>query len=207
MQQRALEHVRQVLHAHGMDSSTRPGQQFRSRIAHIRRVCLWVDRLLEQGDVADPAPLRLAAAFHDVGYAKGREGHGPYSAEFLRAYGRQEGLDEALVERAAFLVTEHSNKGWWLPRGDAPRDLVYLMEADLLDEEGAMGIALDCLSAGSLGLGYEETYRRMQEYEPPRLARNPMVTPLARAFWARKQQLIASFMESFAFDLGIDDEA
>lgn len=205
MDHRALQAAQALLQGQRADN-TRPEQPFRTRASHIQRVCMWAERLLVQGTVAEPAALRLAAAFHDVGYLDGKEQHGASSVKWLMAYARDAGVPVQTAERAAFLVREHSNKDHWLARPDAQADLVLLMEADLLDEEGAMGLALDCMSAGALGLDYAQTYARMQRFEPMRLARNPMVTPLARQFWERKQQVIRMFIEEFAFDLGIDDE-
>lgn len=207
MQEKALAYVRALLIANGVEKSTLPGLEFRRRSKHIERVCLWLERLAAQGGVPDLDALRLAAAFHDVGYIHGMEAHAAHGAEMLRAYALEQAIPVATAERAAFLVSEHSNKARWLPDPDAPRDLVLLMEADLLDEEGAMGIALDCMSVASRGAtDYEDAYARMLQYEPERLRQNPMVTPLARAYWAEKQQLIRTFLRAFAFDLGMEWE-
>lgn len=198
-----LAYVRRYLTDCGADRSI-PGQRFRSRAAHIARVAMWLERLMVHDGAMDPAVLRLAVAFHDVGYARGSVDHAVHSADILREYGVAEGLDAALVARAAFLVAEHSNKARWLGAPDAPRDLVLLMEADLLDEEGAMGLARDCLMAGENGAsGYEDALDRMRRYELIRLAQNPMTTPLARQFWAEKQRIIWEFLTAFAFDLGV----
>ncbi|MDL2318621.1 HD domain-containing protein [Eubacteriales bacterium OttesenSCG-928-A19] len=207
MWEKALEHVCGMFAAQEKDHSTRPGQQFRTRSAHTRRVCMWLDRLLAQGGAEDTAAVRLAAVFHDAGRIHGAENHGEHSERILRAYATIEPIPAATVERAAFLVREHSNKARWLSDPHAPRNLILLMEADLLDEEGAMGLALDCMTAGALGLEYEGAYARMRTYEPPRLTSNPMVTPLARQLWTDKQRIIREFMTAFAFDLGEADEA
>lgn len=206
MQEKALLYVQRTLLAHGADSVRRE-QPFRSRFDHIRRVCMWVERLLAQGLVAQPDALRLAAAFHDIGYIHGKEDHGRHSAHWLGDYARAEGIEDAVADRAAFLVSEHSDKERWLCDADAPADLILLMEADLLDEEGAMGIALDCMTGGAMGLPYESVWQRMQTYEPARLRRNPMATPLARRLWEEKQALIEAFMRAYAFDMGMEYEA
>ncbi len=208
MDSQHFAYVRKYLTDHDGDRAhRRPGQMFRTRSSHIARVAMWLERLLAQGLVDDPEPLRLAVTFHDVGYAHSKEEHARYSADILRAYGDANGLPKELLDRAVFLVAEHSNKDDWLPRKDAPRDLILLMEADLLDEEGAMGLVVDCMTAGALGAGYEDALAQMRRYEPKRLAHNPMVTPLARQFWAEKQALLRLFLHAFAFDLGEPDEA
>ena len=204
MQKEALDFVQQLLEKHGKDQSTIPSLGFRKRSSHIRRVCMWLERLLVQGGVENVEALRLAAAFHDVGYVYGGENHAQNGVELLMNYAGEQGIHKETAERAAFLVAEHSNKDKWLQSQDGPMDLILLMEADLLDEEGAMGIALDCMSAAALGLGYEAAYERMQRYEPPRLAANRMVTPLAQQFWAEKQDIIRSFVQAYAYDLGME---
>ncbi|MCL1965273.1 MAG: HD domain-containing protein [Firmicutes bacterium] len=205
MESAYLAYVRAYLAGHHADRDDVPGRRFRSRAEHIRRVAVWTERLMARSGVgeADASVLRLAAAFHDAGYARGAERHGCHGADILREYAARQGLEAGLVERAAFLVAEHSNKQQWLHRADAPCDLVLLMEADLLDEEGAMGLVRDCMNAGEQGAkGYEDAYACMRRYEPQRLWANPMVTPLARELWTQKQRLIAEFMAAFAYDLG-----
>jgi len=207
MEERFLQYAREYLRARDADRRGRPGQSFRTRSSHLARVLMWVNRLIEAEGADDPEALRLAASFHDVGYAHGEENHAQSGARILREYAATEGLDEKLVKRAAFLIAEHSKKEEWLSRPDAPRDLVLLMEADLLDEEGAMGLVLDCMTAGELGAaGYEDAYEQMRRYEPKRLSHNPMVTQTARAYWAKKQRIIRMFLEAFSQDMGRSDE-
>lgn len=204
----AILYARGLLRAHQAEQLTIQGQPFRTRSGHIERVCMWLERLLPQGGVEDAEALRLAAAFHDVGYIHGPQAHGAHSEPYLRQYAAERGIDQQAADRAAFLVREHSDKARWLTSPDAPRDLVLLMEADLLDEEGALGLVRDCMAAAALGAeSYRDAYERMRMFEPSRLAHNPMATPQARAFWAQKQAVIQGFMQAFAFDLGACDEA
>jgi uncharacterized protein len=201
MEAQALAYVQAYLEKYGRD--TKQEAPYRTRSAHCARVLMWVNRLLSQGGVENPAALRLAAAFHDVGYAHAEEGHAAHSERILRDYAAGQGLPPALAERAAFLVAEHTRKAEWLQNPAAPRDLVYLMEADLLDEEGALGLVRDCMNATAFGaMSYLDAYRWMLNYEPRRLERYPMVTPLAQGFWAEKQRLIRAMLEGLAFDLG-----
>ncbi|MDR0896831.1 MAG: HD domain-containing protein [Oscillospiraceae bacterium] len=202
MEEQALAYVQAYLEKYGRDTNVQEAP-YRTRSAHCARVLMWVNRLLQQGGVDDPAALRLAAAFHDVGYAHADEGHAAHSERILRDYAAEQGFAPALAERAAFLVAEHSRKSEWLPNPAAPRDLILLMEADLLDEEGALGLVRDCMNATAFGAtSYLDAYRRMLRFEPRRLERHPMVTPLAQQFWAEKQRLIRAMLEALAFDLG-----
>ena len=206
MQKQYLAYTRQYLLDRNADRSEAPGQRFRSHADHMARVAMWLTRLMAQGGEMDTEALHLAVAFHDVGYCRGAEDHASHSADILRTYAAEAGLDAALTEHAAFLVAEHSRKADWLPRHDAPYSLILLMEADLLDEEGAIGLVRDCLNAGEQGArGYQDAYVIMQQFEPERLIKNPMVTPLGKGLWEEKQRLIASFMRAFAYDLGIEE--
>lgn len=207
MDTQALDFARAYLQAR--DADVDPKRPFRARSGHIRRVCLWLERLLAQEDIAaavpDMAALRLAAALHDTGYAHSWDEHARHGADVVMEYAQAHGTPKATAERAAFLVREHSDKDKWLGDPQTPVDIVLLMEADMLDEEGAMGIVVDCMSATLLGAqDYMDAYRQMQTYEPPRLAQNRMVTPLARSLWTEKQRIIREFMEAFAYDLGLE---
>lgn len=181
-------------------------QPFRDRASHVERVCRWLERLIVPLGVEDTRAMRLAAALHDIGYIVSRENHGANGAPLVLAYARENGIDDAVAERAAWLVAEHSNKEEWMQNPDIPQDLLLLMEADLLDEEGAMGLVLDCLTTGATGGGYPQAYEQMCLFEPKRLDRNPMITPLARQYWDWKQRIIRDFMAAYAFDIGVADE-
>lgn len=186
----------------GEDRGEFSGQQFRTRSGHIKRVVLWTERLLSPSDPTEKEALLLAATFHDVGYVRNPVHHAKHSVDILREYAAQTQLDAAVVERATFLVAEHSNKAHWMGRKSAPRDLIALMEADLLDEEGAMGLVRDILTVGANGGGYEEAHARMMMFEPSRIARNPMVTPLAQKYWEGKQALLRQFIRLYTYDMG-----
>ena len=73
--------VRGVLEDAGADVT--PHAPFRRRSEHIERVCFWADRLMGDDFAAavDKEAVRVAAVFHDVGYARGADGHAAGSAE------------------------------------------------------------------------------------------------------------------------------
>ena len=89
---------------------------------------------------------------------------------------------------------------------DASLEMVLLMEADLLDEEGAMGIVWDCMTMGNAhASSYAKAYYHILESsnkEEP----NPMVTERAREFWEEKKGIVARFTRLLEDDLMIGSE-
>jgi len=182
---------------------------FRTRSAHIWRVFLWARRLM--GDQtsdrrADEESLLTAALFHDTGYALQPDGqkHADGSAVLFSRYMKEKGIAFANPDFIISLIRNHSAKSLMREK-DTPIELILLMEADLLDETGAMTIAWDCMAEGAqTEQSFEGAYRRIEAFTRKQLAENPMVTESARAIWADKQALIRRFMSHLAFDLGID---
>jgi uncharacterized protein len=86
---------------------------------------------------------------------------------------------------------------------DTPIELILLMEADILDETGAMGIVWDCMAEGGKDeQSYEKTYQHI--YEKSYAIKNsfPMVTEKAKQFWKEKQDFVEEFKKRYSYDLG-----
>jgi len=80
------------------------------------------------------------------------------------------------------------------------------MEADLLDEEGTMGIVYDCMTVGALNpSSFEDAYYHIKKYSARILEFNPMVTDLAKKYWTQKQKIIIDFLGQLEFELNIVD--
>ena len=91
---------------------------------------------------------------------------------------------------------------------EKPKADVLLLEADMLDERGALGILWDAMAEGAKPLQtYEGTLERLKMrklYRRPE--RNPLVTERGRAFWAEKQRLHMDFVLALERDLGLTDD-
>lgn len=183
---------------------------FRKRSEHTWRVFCWAKRLLaaNEGRAAiDAEALLVAALFHDAGYALSLDGkqHASNSAALFEDYAQQKGLFEGKRERIAHLIRNHSSKRL-LNQPDTPLELVILMEADLLDETGALAILWDCMDEGAkAGQSFEKTYGRIAEFSGKFLHENPMQTAPGKAFWAEKQRLMREFLHQLAVDLALDE--
>ena len=180
---------------------------FRKRSEHIWRVFLWAKRLTDGENGIHTEAVLTAAIFHDIGYALLPEGmqHAENSAILCERYLAESSCDRAFTDLVTYLVKNHSRKNLMQAAG-TPLELILLMEADLLDETGALSIVWDCMAEGAAETSsFEKAYRHILNYSCKGMSVNPMVTEKAKAFWEKKQRLVAMFVEHLSYDLGLMD--
>ena len=185
------------------------GFTFRKRSEHIWRVFKWVERLIEAEDCTeniDRDSLLVAALFHDIGYSKSLTDHAAQSALIFRDYAENNKYDKTQIEFIEYLIRNHSNKSL-LSSSDTPLELVFLLEADMLDETGSLGIIWDAMMVGGKAAqNYIEAYDLLLSHScgGDFLDANPMRSAKAREIWESKQNLIREFMKQLKYDLAID---
>ena len=203
-----LAYVKTVLEANDGNDSNYP---FRVRMDHIRRVTQWAARLFDENGFdaeADKDAALTAAVFHDAGYNRDNrhngKGHAEVSAGIFLQYAAENGIAN---DRAAFIadvIRCHSNKAL-LEAADTPTELILLMEADLLDETGALGIVWDCMTEGAQAeQSFAKTAAHIERYSAGILSYDPMRTAAGKAHWEEKQRLVREFMARLAVDLEPD---
>lgn len=201
-----LIYVREYLTQHNGINSPNPLHPFRSRFHHTIRVLHWCFRLSEEETDIDREALYIAAIFHDIGYTdRNNETHAERSCQAFLEYARTQQMAPKLMEKVADMIEKHSDKEL-LAKADTSKELILLMEADLLDEEGAMGIVWDCMTLGnahtnSYGNAYYHIMENSNKPEP-----NPMVTQKAIRYWEKKKRIAAEFAEELKEDLMIGSE-
>ncbi len=197
-----LNFVQEYLLLKDGDQSKDEHQQFRSRILHTRRVLKWSELLREGCDV-DEKILELGIIFHDVGYEKNdKVGHTQRGVDIFTEFAKTHSFSEEVIKSVAQMILLHGNKKSL--NADMPMELILLMESDLMDEEGAMLIAWDCMVAGHRNAkSFEDAYRQIQRFYTS--VDNPMITPHAKAFWEEKQKLRNEFIRQFRRDLFLED--
>jgi hypothetical protein len=129
------------------------------------------------GGVPDDIPCSLAAAaiFHDAGYAAlagdpqgSARCHAKFSEEIFVEYAKENGLyagrgGRRQLEEIAGIIAVHSDKA--LPNDVLTADQQILMDADLLDEAGAMRFAWICFrEAGKSEYDYGSAYALMRSH-------------------------------------------
>lgn len=196
-----LSYVKHYLSEHQGIESPNPMHPFRSRFQHTIRVLHWCERLTEGMEEVDQELLCTAAIFHDIGYGSyDNEYHAHRSAQAFGNFAKAQGMEEEFSKQVQWLIAHHSDKSLLREPGNS-LEMILLMEADLLDEEGAMGIVWDCMVMGNIHASsylkaYEHIMESSNKQEP-----NPMVTQRAREIWEQKKQIVSEFAEQLKEDL------
>lgn len=197
---RWADDAERILTQSGHDVSAR--YPFRLRSAHSRRVMKWAERLLENHPEADREVLLCAAAFHDTGYSgEERLDHETQSALIWDRYARENSIDPVFARKVRGCIAIHSEKHRMREPENLTPEQLLLMEADLLDEEGAMGICWDGLSCGVLNtLTYRASYERTAGHTEEK-RHNPMVHDDARRLWDEKAVFVEKYVSELEKDL------
>jgi uncharacterized protein len=185
-------------------ADAKPGYRYRSLFGHSLRVYEWARRLSEDIYEIDRDSLLIAALFHDVGYSFGEDNHAVSGVPLWREYSFDHDIDDETTKFVSYLISNHSKKELLQPRS-TPLELVLLMEADLLDNTGAMSIVREALlESMSESWSYDSAYVRIKAVSGKILEHNPMVTARARDVWRDKQDLVREFIRQFGIDVSAD---
>ncbi|MCR4955294.1 MAG: HD domain-containing protein [Lachnospiraceae bacterium] len=208
----AWEFVRVNLYESPYDSfggGNVPKYPFRSRFMHTMRVLQWAKRLLPDFPEVNQEAAALGIIFHDVGYSKGKNKEHPQAGaqlylEFLTTHPELSGIfgEKEGQDYIAWIIAHHTEK-WRLGTEDATPELSILMEADMMDEEGAMRVAWDNMAAAVCGAeSFRESLERTEKYWKKEF--DPMVTPLAKQYWKQKQEFVEAYISNMRMDLFLD---
>ncbi|MCR5544094.1 MAG: HD domain-containing protein [Eubacterium sp.] len=170
----------------------RPGTYpFRNAYDHTMRVYRWAIRLQAKlgGDLD---VIVLAALLHDVGWDNERPSH-EVSAEVAVEYLDSIGVEPEMIVRVGEIIMMHKDK-------DTDKALslecCIVMDADLLDEMGAIGIMSDCMEAGlDDEASYKRAYYKIKEaYRQDKPKYSWCKTETGRTEFAKRMQLVESFI-------------
>ncbi len=211
--EKEFEYVKDYLTTTNGELSRRETETFRKRSEHIKNVCTWCLRIYNELDEIFKSRVSLdcillAATFHDVAYGVESfyNSHPLEGAQIWKEYAIRNNYDINKIEYVSFLIKEHSNKEL-LKEKDTPLELIILMEADILDEEGAMSICWDMINLSyKHPQSYLDCYYKIIKYSAHILNENPMKTKPAIRYWQNKQNLVKEFINQLEFDLNINKE-
>lgn len=178
-----------------------------SRINHTKRVCKYAKDIYEnysQKEQVDYDVLITAAIFHDTGYSDQSSGISPHaiiSEQICREYLTQTNYDIEFINKVCMLIREHSDKEKLLSEKSS-MELVILMEADLFDDTGALGITLDIwIEALNKNVTLPSILQHIQEHTYLDMVENPMRTPYSVELWNEKAMLSKKFVEQLEQDI------
>ena len=91
---------------------------------------------------------------------------------------------------------------------DIDRNLLMLMEADLLDDMGLLGIVMDTMivRARKENATFYDCYNHYERYTHPMQHDCPVITPEAKALWNAKTESTDRFMEQYRMDILLGGE-
>ncbi len=189
-----IEYVRQMTAENGRASN----YPFRSRYDHTMRVYRWAIKLQSKlgGDLDI---IALAALLHDIGWDDVRP-HGEVGAELAVEYLDSKGVDSDVIKRVGEIIMIHDDKD---TEADLSLECKIVMDADLLDEVGAIGVLWDAMAtAGEDDASYKKAYYRIKNYyriNKPKIRR--CKTDAGRAEYARRMQMIEGFIAQLEKEL------
>ena len=145
-----------------IESIKRPNYPFRSRFRHTLRVLMWVERLQKElgGDLG---VLRYSALLHDCDW-NGEENHAITSYNTAKDFLDQFELDSEFKQKVLEGVRYHNERG----RKNLSKETYILMDADELDEVGAVCIMWDTLAEQHTNdkVTYKTVLERIRKYIP-----------------------------------------
>ncbi len=168
-----------------------PKYPFRSRYEHTMRVYRWAIKLQSKlgGDLEI---IALAALLHDIGWDEVRP-HGEVGAEMAVEYLDSIGVDPETIRRVGEIIMIHADKD---TDADLSLECKIVMDADLLDEVGAVGILWDAMATACEDeASYKKAYYRIKNYlriNKPKIRR--CKTDAGRAEYTKRMQLIESYI-------------
>lgn len=179
---------------------------FRNRYTHIVRVYKWCMRILSDFPNCNKDILLTSAIFHDVGYAYGQKNHAENSANIFKEYAVNNGFSTDFIDLVYYNIINHSDKTL-LNDPNTNKELILLLEADLLDEEGNLGIVWDLLAEGGRNpSSYEDALQALWSHSGHILNQDYMVTPIARMYWDEKKNYVKNFIAGLENDLFLEDK-
>ena len=168
-----------------------PNYPFRSRFEHTMRVYRWAIKLQSKlgGDLDI---IVLAALLHDIGWDEVRP-HGEVGAEIAVDYLDSLGVDPEKIAKIGEIIMMHSDKD---TEAELSLECRIVMDADLLDEVGAVGILWDAMATAQEDeASYKRAYYRIKNFyriNKPKIKR--CKTDAGRVEYNKHMQLIEEFI-------------
>ncbi len=175
---------------------------FRDRFEHTMRVYRWAIKLQNKmgGDIE---VISLAALLHDIGWDEsGEVPHGEISAQMAADFLVEMDYDPQKIGRVCEIIRRHEDQD---TQDELSLECQIVMDADLLDELGAVGILWDAM-ATAVTMGDEATYKRAysrirQYFKINTPKRSRAKTPEGKREYQRRMDFVQSFIAELEKEL------
>lgn len=194
---------------HGGEGTVHKRELNYSRFRHTKRVLAWALRLYELASdksVLSFEDVVMGAIFHDVGRKHGGgSDHAAAGVPITRDFLTRHGFEKEQIDHVCMLVGEHSNKRKMWENGTDP-NLILIMEADLMDETGALSAVMDCMIIKGRypDAIFEDCFDHISRFTQRQMKDNPMCTEAAKKIWEEKRRLTDEFCDALRYDLEMD---
>lgn len=179
---------------------------FRKKFDHVMRVYKWAQRLLEK-EKGNAGVVYTAAIFHDIGKSLNKAvPHAVTSAKMCYDYLKANNYDEAFIARVVSAVSNHSSKK--AIDLDMPIEDKILIDADILDETGALCVLWDSMSIAIEPFpSYEEVYNRnLESYSELIKNKKLFRTNYGSKLYAERLDFFKLYLKNLEYELGLNSK-
>lgn len=201
-----ISYVESVLKVSCSSGHPRKAKIGYNRFEHTMRVYKWMLVLYEafpDKKLVDFSSLAISVLFHDIGYCDEihQREHANISAQYCREYLEKISYPEEKIQFICDLISKHSDKK--LLYEEIPKELILLMEADLLDDTGAQSLVMDVWidAVGEQISTFQSILKQMRYITQKKMKNNPMRTEKGKEIWEEKRKLTDIFIESYQNDI------
>jgi len=180
-------------------NNNRPSKYpFRDRFEHTMRVYRWAIKLQSKlgGDIEI---VSLAALLHDIGWDENEEiPHGDIGSQMAADFLVEMDYDPRKIGRICEIIRRHEDQD---TTDELSLECQIVMDADLLDELGAIGVLWDAMAtATTLGdeASYKKAYARIRQFYKINMPRRSRAKT---AEGKREYQKRMDFVQSFIAEL------
>ncbi|MCG8513417.1 MAG: HD domain-containing protein [Halanaerobiales bacterium] len=174
---------------------------FRNRYKHTLRVKKWAERIqkIEGGNLEI---IKIACIFHDVGWDE-KVSHNIISKRIARDYLNKINYDNSKTKRVLEAIEHHCLR-------DVEKSLAMenyiVMDADLLDEVGAISIIWDAMaSAYEDQPSYLKAYHRIKRFTLEiKEKQQQLKTATGKRYYQKKIEFIDGFIRELGHELLIE---
>jgi uncharacterized protein len=193
-----IEYVKEQTETNGRP----PKYPFRDRFEHTMRVYRWAIKLQNKlgGDLEI---ISLAALLHDVGWDEKEEiSHAVVGAQMAADFLVEMDYDPAKIGRVCEIIRRHEDQD---TEDELSLECQIVMDADLLDELGAIGVLWDAMATAVEGgdqASYKRAYSRIRQYYKINVPKRVRAkTPEGKREYKRRMDFVQSFIAQLEREL------